>query len=227
MTDSETTFPCPFCGLDILHSAEVNIPLLRGLMISQLVLGLAHDINHGFDFMKVRRDIIERELGDKASKRLRDILSQDKEALIQWHNLLRKVWNLYRYEEYNKIVSIGELPDHLLSFLRLCAFPTPVDFNPLMQSEGRISFQLYYDAFCFAIQGALLAIRRNRNPIALIDFNVFEKKLTTNLSITNFLPEDKPWEWKVVEWIVLSTGGNVHTEKEKEKLLLRWSIDLK
>lgn len=228
MTDNNTSFPCPFCGHEMPHTAEGNVGHLRALMMSQIVPALVHDVGHSVDSLRMNRHLIERDLASKASERLKDFLDRDEKALDRVSDFLRTLRELYRGEQDDAAVPLAQLPDRLAWFCELCEFPAPVDFGPLKQSQSRVSYRVYWDAFRFAVQGALLAIRRDRAPNARIEFSVLERELTTSLVITRkSLPEPRPMEWRALEWLIRSAGGTVRIETDGETTVLRWSVHLK
>jgi len=228
MKDNDGAFPCPCCGRVMPQPAQVNMDCLRILLTSQIVPALVHDVGHEVDRLEMHRHVIEKELGSGASEQLRAVLDQDENSLRRVHHFLRSLWGLHRGEELDAVVPLEELPKRLEWFCRLCEFPAPVDFGPLKQSQGQVSLQVYWDAFCYAVQGALLAIRRDRNPEVRIEFVVHERELTTSLIVTReSLPQPRPVQWRAVEWLMRSAGFAARIETDGHGTVLQWSVPIK
>ena len=130
----------------------------------------------------MRRHVIARELGSTVSERLQRVLDNDEDALRRLYEFFENVRELYRGRESDDSIPLHKLPDRLRGICQISRFPGQVDFSSLEGIERRIASRPYWDTFFLGIQGALLAIRRDRDPRLRASFAIDKEMLEQPLS---------------------------------------------
>jgi len=227
MPKDNTKPQCPFCGHEASHPTKVNLDLLRAAVMYQIIPAMAHSAKAPLHILRNSHRRIKRELGSHSARKINELLEEDERLLRLLIEFMRNLQGLSRIGGRDEIVSLDELLDHLQWFSDLCEFPGPVDFTPLRRIQGHISFQLYLDAYCFAVQGALFAIRRDRRPNIRIYFNIRQEDLITTLNLTHdSLPELDPMAWRALRWLIYSVDGTVSIQAEENSTSVSWALPI-
>jgi hypothetical protein len=233
MKNEQPEFQCPLCGHPIPRTTPVDRRNLRALMMGELLPAIAHTLNHHIENLEAYQEIIQSDADPSATERLREILYQTRQTAGTALQSLRTLLILAFPVPAPQAIAgaaIAELPENIQKFLEASHFPAHVDTGPLQHSPYWLSPEallVYMDAFSFAIQGALIAIRRDRQPTARAEFELLQKQLKTRITLTHKSPpQEKPVQWKALEWLVSAAGGTVNFQAESTSTVLEWTVTL-
>jgi len=177
--------------------------------------------------VNAHRDSLDEALEPHGNTQLQEFLDHDKVVLDRISKSLHDLQMLYRGRDDDAIVRVRELPERIEWLCEVCGFPGSVDFTGLRTAEGWVLFGLCWDAFVFSVQGALLAIRRDRAPGAHILFEVRQDSLMMTLDLTHeSVPEQTPLAWSILELLIHSVDGAVSINTEKDRTTVCWTLPL-
>jgi len=164
------------------------------------------------------------------SERVVESLESAREAMHSLGDLLADVRQLFRWPDPGRLVGLPDLPRELQIVCNALRFDGSIDFSPLTNSDRRIGFTPYFDAFSFALQAALLSLRQVRRPALAIGFAVEADRLSTTFSLTHreeLAEVDAPLSsWAALKWAVISSNGKCTITRTENATLVEWHFPL-